>query len=181
MATKKPAAKTAAKTTSSPAVAAPKARALGPEEKDECMKIFDIFDRNAENIAPVSDTMDMLTKLGQTYTKRETEAIMKEARGPKGDKKNLGPEEWLVLCSKWVRQDDEEEILRAFKVFDANGDGVIDFDEFKFIMQKVGEEPLTDAEVEEAMKEADEDGNGVIDIPEFMDLIRKSKNALKEI
>eukprot|EP00058_Branchiostoma_floridae_P015382 XP_002600870.1 hypothetical protein BRAFLDRAFT_75843 [Branchiostoma floridae] len=98
------------------------------------------------------------------------------------DQKNLGPDEQLVRYS-----DATGETLAAFKVhfltfpheglaYDANGDGVINLDEFKLYMQKIDSD---DAKLEMAFEVCDKDGNDVIDIHEFVDLFQKSGTVPK--
>ena len=54
----------------------------------------------------------------------------------------------------------------AFKIFDKDGDGTIDVDEFMHAMSSMGER-LSKKEVKALMAEVDKDGNGKIDINEF--------------
>ena len=53
------------------------------------------------------------------------------------------------------------ELSKAFKVMDANGDGVVTKDELKNLLKGLGEE-VTDDVVDEMMKIADENGDGKI-------------------
>jgi Ca2+-binding EF-hand superfamily protein len=55
---------------------------------------------------------------------------------------------------------EEEEIVRAFKLFDVDGSGTITSEELRKMMKNLGSE-LTDEEVELLIREADYDGNGV--------------------
>lgn len=73
-------------------------------------------------------------------------------------------EEFTVMMSK--RQaagkylTEEEEIMRAFKLFDLDGNGTITAQELRIMMKNLGSD-LTDEEVELLIREADYDGNGV--------------------
>ena len=55
---------------------------------------------------------------------------------------------------------EEEEITRAFKLFEVDGDGTITAAELRKMMQNLGSD-LTAEEVELLIREADYDGNGV--------------------
>src|SRR5690242_11259047 len=55
--------------------------------------------------------------------------------------------------------------LRAFKVFDKDGNGFISAAELRHVMTNLGEK-LTDEEVDEMIREADIDGDGQINYEE---------------
>ena len=63
----------------------------------------------------------------------------------------------------------ETELREAFKLFDADGDGMIDADELKTLITKVGGE-MADAEAKALIHAADKDGNEGIDFEEFAQL-----------
>ena len=61
----------------------------------------------------------------------------------------------------------------AFKVFDANGDGMINRGELSQVMANLGEK-MSAEETEMMMKEVDKNGDGVINYEEFIALIVNS-------
>ena len=63
--------------------------------------------------------------------------------------------------------DTEEELLNAFKIFDKEGNGLINLDELKHIMLKVGKN-LSESEIDEMLKDADIDMDGFINYEEFI-------------
>merc|ERR1712207_37253 len=63
----------------------------------------------------------------------------------------------------------ETELREAFKLFDADGDGMISADELKTLISKVGGE-MADAEAKALIHAADKDGNQGIDFGEFAQL-----------
>ena len=64
-------------------------------------------------------------------------------------------------------EDQEQELIDSFRVFDIDGDGFITAAELKRVMTEYGE-PLTDDEVEYMIREADLDGDGRISIKGIM-------------
>jgi len=68
---------------------------------------------------------------------------------------------------------EDQDIEKAFQIFDQNGDGIITAEEIKQTMSLLGEN-VSEAEVSDMLKEADLDGNGLIDFREF-------SNQMKEI
>merc|ERR1712117_953006 len=63
----------------------------------------------------------------------------------------------------------ETELREAFKLFDADGDGMISADELKTLITKVGGE-MADAEAKALIHAADKDGSEGIDFEEFAQL-----------
>ena len=79
----------------------------------------------------------------------------------------------MPAASKNERDENgEEEMLEAFQVFDADGNGMISADELRQIMANLGEK-LTQEEVEDMVKEADIDGDGQINYEEFVRMMFK--------
>lgn len=60
-----------------------------------------------------------------------------------------------------------EEMRQAFRVFDIDGNGVIDANELKVTMFNLGEN-LSDRDVKQMIKLADRNGDGKIDYEEFI-------------
>ena len=67
---------------------------------------------------------------------------------------------------------EEQDIEKAFQIFDQNGDGIITAEEIKQTMSLLGEN-VSEAEVSDMLKEADLDGNGLIDFREFSNQIKE--------
>merc|ERR1712087_586175 len=63
----------------------------------------------------------------------------------------------------------ETELREAFKLFDADGDGMISAEELTTLISKVGGE-MADAEAKALIHAADKDGNQGIDFGEFAQL-----------
>jgi Ca2+-binding EF-hand superfamily protein len=61
-------------------------------------------------------------------------------------------------------------LKRLFKTFDANGNGLLEFKEFKRAIKefKLG---LEDQDIDNIFKSFDVNGDGVLDLTEFMDMI----------
>ena len=63
--------------------------------------------------------------------------------------------------------DTEEELIKAFKVFDKEGNGLINLNELKHIMLKVGNN-ISESEIDQMLNEADIDMDGFINYEEFI-------------
>ena len=60
------------------------------------------------------------------------------------------------------RQRQEAELRQAFRVFDIDGDGLIDADELRQTMANLGE-TLSEHDVQTMIREADRNGDGKVD------------------
>lgn len=61
-------------------------------------------------------------------------------------------------------------MINAFNVYDKNRDGKIATEDFRGIINNLGEK-LTQSEIKEIIKEADLDGDGNIDYMEFVKMM----------
>ena len=59
-------------------------------------------------------------------------------------------------------EDTDEELRRAFQVFDHDNSGTISTEELRSVLKSIGEDP-SDAEIDEMMVQVDTDGSGTID------------------
>ena len=71
------------------------------------------------------------------------------------------PEFVSLMAHKLKDTDTKEELIGAFHVFDADGDGIISFSELQKFMTNVGEK-IPDEELREMIRENDVDGDGNI-------------------
>ncbi|KAL4237342.1 hypothetical protein ACF0H5_002060 [Mactra antiquata] len=72
---------------------------------------------------------------------------------------------------------DYEEYKEAFSLFDKDGDGTITTKELGTVMRSLGQNP-TEAELEDMIREVDADDSGTIDFAEFISMMaRNQKNA----
>ena len=90
----------------------------------------------------------------------------------KGDilenKKEINYEEFLTIINQKDKDvDEEEEVLKAFKVFDKDGNGLININELKDIMLNFGNN-WSEEELNEMFKEADIDMDGYLNYEEFV-------------
>lgn len=79
-------------------------------------------------------------------------------------KQKLGPE-------------DQTTIIKAFKNYDKNGDGVMDESEFKNIMIDIGYRKITDEKCKELLGAQDQNKDGVLQWNEFVDMMVGMKDT----
>ncbi|XP_026462891.1 calmodulin-like [Ctenocephalides felis] len=144
---------------------------LTEEQTEEAQEAFQFFEK--DGFVSTKDLQLVLRSLGYNSSELEIDDIV-----AKIDVENTGKldfTQFLHALSRKVKSlQNEEEIKKAFKVFDQNDDGMITSSELRIVMNRLGEK-LTDEEIEEMIKEADVDGNGVIDYEEFYSMMTSGK------
>ena len=70
------------------------------------------------------------------------------------------------MAAKIADRDPDEEIAKAFALFDESGRGRISARDLKRVARELGE-ALADEEIQEMIDEADRDGDGEVDLEEF--------------
>lgn len=66
------------------------------------------------------------------------------------------------MAAKTSQPDPEDELRKAFRVFDQDDSGTISAAELRQVMKSLGEN-LNQGEIEELIRQADRDGDGMID------------------
>ena len=80
-----------------------------------------------------------------------------------------------VVASSAHREDDGENWMEAFKIFDQDGDGFISAPELGRVLKNMGED-LKPYELAEMIQEADKDGDGRLNYEEFVDIMVNGVN-----
>ncbi|KAM9110680.1 calmodulin-like protein 6 [Megaptera novaeangliae] len=162
-----------------PGPVSPQTERLTAEQIKEYEGVFEMFDEEG-NRAVKTDELERLTSLlGINPTKSELASMAKDVdrereagQGqPGGEKAFFNCEGFLALMGVyWEKaQNQESELRAAFRIFDKEGKGYIDWGTLKYVLTHAGE-PLSEVEAEQMMKEADKDkdGDGTIDYEEFV-------------
>ena len=71
----------------------------------------------------------------------------------------------------------ENDLKAAFKLFDRDGSGSLDADEFRYVLQNLGDQ-FADEEIEEMVRLADSDESGTIEEEEFLAVMRHKASKL---
>ncbi|XP_054369217.1 calmodulin-like protein 6 [Mirounga angustirostris] len=135
---------------------------LTAEQIKEYKGVFEMFDEEGNGEVKTGELERLMSLLGINPTKSELASMAKDV-----DRDNKGffnCDSFLALMGiYWEKaQNQEGELRAAFRVFDKEGKGYIDWDTLKYVLMNAGE-PLNEAEAEQMMKEADKDGDGTID------------------
>jgi len=149
-----------------------------PEDKlDEYKQSFDYFDRDLSGEITIQELKSLLHSLGQRTNENRVKEMIDEL-DQNGDGR-ITFEEYVTIMEKQEEGDDEgnqeedtdDDIIKAFKVFDVHKKGFLNCMEFKHILKNLGDEDnrFNDAEVDQVFKEADLNNDGQINYYEFVE------------
>lgn len=79
--------------------------------------------------------------------------------------------------SEFSMDNQKENLRQAFKVFDKDGNGYIDREEFKSQLQNLGEE-MTEEEIDDLIARCDLDGDGKVHYEEFIKMVEDNPGAI---
>ncbi|XP_074831603.1 calmodulin-like protein 6 isoform X1 [Natator depressus] len=138
------------------------AETLTPEQITEYKGVFEMFDEEGNGLVKTDELEKLMSLMGINPTKRELVTMAKEV--DKDNKGTFNCDSFLVLMGIYHEKakNQDEELRAAFKVFDKEHKGYIDWNTLKYVLMNAGE-PLNEQEAELMMKEADKDGDGTID------------------
>jgi calmodulin len=166
-----------------------------PEERyDEYKDAFDYFDKDKSGDISVKELSSLFRSLGQTIAESEVKAMIDEI-DDSGDGA-ISFDEFIYMMVKKIDKieeaepesenkevtnnedenankkggyevPDDDEILKAFQVFDTDKSGTLNKIELRHILTKIGDK-FSDEEVDDIFRQADLDGSGEIDYKEFI-------------
>ena len=126
-------------------------------------KAFDYVDRKKTGEIPVSQIENILSVAKEEDFDQDdiNEALDKMG---KGNEDTLTSEEFIQFMTEL---NNPNNIIEAFRLFDADNNGYISIDEFKYILKMV-DSPLSDKDVKEIFDTFDVSRDGKIDYKEFV-------------
>ena len=140
---------------------------ISPELKKQYQDAFEMFDKDKDGTISAKELANVMeTLIGQKPSMDEINSMIKEVDLNSDGKIEL--EEFITLMMKNNPDSQQEgEVIDAFRVFDKEGNGLIQTDELKHIMMTIGDK-MTEVEADEMIHEADIDDDGVISYEEFV-------------
>ncbi|KAJ8309337.1 hypothetical protein KUTeg_014211 [Tegillarca granosa] len=141
----------------------------------EFKEAFNIFDSNGGGTISHGELGTVMRSLGQNPTEKDLEEMIKEV--DQDGNGEIDFEEFLLLMVKTMsKADDDDELKRAFKIFDVDNSGTISASDLRLIMECLGEK-LTDEEVKTMIEIADDDRDGEVSLNEAFLLFDKNKDG----
>ena len=136
------------------------------QDKDKYKKIFEMYDNNKDGNVNSIELANILKAIDINVSDEEIRDIIFELDLEGNGEINY--EDFLTIVKRREKDvDKEEEVLNAFKLFDKEGNGLININELKHIMLTVGNN-ITEEELNDLLKEADTDNDGYINYEEFI-------------
>lgn len=90
----------------------------------------------------------------------------------------INKEIFIKEVQKVVSQtDNTNDMIKAFRLFDEDDTGKIDFNNLKNVAMLLGVQ-VSDQEIINMLNTADDDGDGQVNLTEFMKLINRAKKSL---
>ncbi|XP_042322432.1 caltractin-like [Sceloporus undulatus] len=145
---------------------------LSEEQKQEVREAFDLFDTDGTGSIDVKELKVAMRALGFEAKKEEVRKMIADI-GKEGSSVIQFEDFLTMMTQKMSEKDNQEEILKAFRLFDEDGTGKISFKNLKRVCKELGE-TLTDEELQEMIEEADRDGDGEINEQEFLRIMKKT-------
>lgn len=145
---------------------------LTEEQKADIKEAFNLFDTEATGLIDSKELKVAIRALGFEPKKEEIKRMIAEI-----DKNGTGKITFTdfqqLMTVKMAEKDSNEEILKAFRLFDDDETGKISFKNLKRVAKELGEN-LNDEELQEMIEEADLDGDGEVNEEEFLRVMKKT-------
>ncbi|XP_025104128.1 calmodulin-2/4-like [Pomacea canaliculata] len=138
-------------------------------KKEELQEAFTMY-CSADNTIPCSRLAAVIRSVGGAPTEEKIRHLCTEFES-KG-KKTLTLQEVDAIWTKYTFAPVPADELRdAFRIFDKDGNGMINAGELRHVLTNLGEK-LTDEEVDEMIREADLNGDNQINYAEFVKVMQ---------
>ena len=132
----------------------------------EYKSVFDLNDNNKDGNVTLDELANILKAINISSSDEEIKEIIMELELEGNDEINF--ENFVSIINRRDKDvDNEEEVIKAFKFFDKEGNGLININELKNIMLSVGKN-ISEEELNDMLKEADIDMDGYINYEEFI-------------
>ncbi|KAL3316603.1 Centrin-1 [Cichlidogyrus casuarinus] len=145
---------------------------LTSSQKQEIREAFNLFDLEGIGVIEIEQLKIPLRALGFEPTKDDMRKIRQQY-----DNEGKGVIDFSGFLSlmtlKMLEKESEEDICKAFQMFDCSNQGRITLNDLKKVAKIVGEK-MTDEELQEMIDEADRNGDGVIDQVEFIRIMKRT-------
>lgn len=146
---------------------------LSAEELQEYRDLFHAFDRQHKGSVSIADLLAISQQLGLPNNQADLDKLLAHAN-VNASEGQLDFDAFAGLMSRSraknaeeARRREDQEMRQAFRVFDLDGNGLIDEKELKTTMRNLGEN-VDKNDIKAMIKAADKNGDGKIDYGEFI-------------
>ena len=145
---------------------------MSEDQKQELREAFDLFDADKTGTIDLHELKVLMRALGFDVKKTDVIKMVHEV-----DPSNVGAvdyEQFLeIMSERYAERDPEEEIKKAFTLFDDDHTGRITLKNMKRVARELGEN-LSEEELQAMIDEFDRDQDGEISAEEFMYIMKQS-------
>ena len=145
---------------------------LSKQQIEEIKEIFNLFDADGSGHISHNEMATVMRAMGLTPSKAQLKEIIKQI-----DTNNDGSIQWnefLAMMQEKLEaekgRNKQDELMKAFRVFDKNGDGFISVKELKHRLTTLGDK-MKPEEVDQLLQDADIDNQGRINYAEFASML----------
>lgn len=132
-----------------------------------------LYDDLSDNITSRQDLAQALQQTGRNPTKKHLDKYWRSSAG------SVSFDDFVEICHKEPATS-EDDLLKAFRKMDLNGDGYISNKELKKVLTSKGEK-MTMSEVEAIIDEVDENRDGRLDYKEFCKMVLSTQNECRQL
>ncbi|XP_064645303.1 centrin-3-like [Lineus longissimus] len=146
-----------------------KRRELAEEQKQEIREAFELFDTDKDRAIDYHELKVAMRALGFDVKKADVLKVLRDY-----DREASGKIQFddfnEVMTDMMLERDPQEEIMKAFKLFDDDDSGKISLRNLRRVARELGEN-MTDEELRAMIDEFDRDGDGEINEGEFLSIM----------
>ncbi|XP_068430375.1 centrin-3 [Clinocottus analis] len=142
-----------------------KRKELTEDQKHEIKEAFELFDTDKDKQIDYHELKVAMRALGFEVKKVDVLKILKDY-DREGSGKISFEDFNEVVSERVLARDPQEEILKAFKLFDDDETGTIGLRNLRRVARELGED-VSDEELRSMIREFDADGDGEINAEEF--------------
>ncbi|XP_039265674.1 centrin-3-like [Styela clava] len=143
-----------------------KRREISEEQKQEIKEAFELFDTDKDKFIDYHELKVAMRALGFEVKKADVLKILRE-----NDREETGKISFDdyndVMTDLILERDPQEELTKAFKLFDDDDSGKISLRNLRRVARELGEN-MTDDELRAMIDEFDTDGDGEINLEDFI-------------
>ena len=138
-------------------------------QNDEFREAFALFDKDGDGKIDSKELGTVMRTLGLKPTQDELQGLIEEF-DLDGDQMIDYDEFVKVMTQQSSEMDTEEEIIKAFSIFDKDNTGFISAAELRHILSNL-DEKIDEQEINQIINLADTDGDGQINYSEFVTIL----------
>lgn len=145
---------------------------LTAQKRKEIKEAFDLFDTDGSGTIDARELNVAMRALGFEMTPEQIRQMIAEV--DKDGSGTIDLDEFVhMMTDKIGERDARDELTKAFRIIDQDGNGKISDVDIQRLAIDAGEHFTLD-EVREMIEAADEDGDGEIDMDEFMKMMKRT-------